>query len=442
MGISKLSKSLFEKNNLSLFVSLLIGILSVPILLFAVYQPQNLSGLAMLSDEDRGVPSFYTSGTTSTTQGSTNGSLNQAPLVTEKPVNPVNQREDECYNDSECGKGQICKTSGGANRCVNKAISTSSPASQKTSTPAPESINECQTASDCRRDDGARGKCISTSAGKKCQYPVEKNITPTPKSTSVLSCPHPPIVTCQIGEERITVNNAFCESPEMGWIETAKEVCGYFSDSCGNIYWTKTEILKKEACPNMTYNKCSVDDDCINSQTGKKGRCVYNNFKEYKICHYSAIPESTSGSGKPYAFPNYCNTHEDCKLQEIDGENLFCYNHQCRVNDECKPLPEDVANGEVCYNYGQTRPRKEYYCEENAFNGKPVIIETTERCERVYCGGFGTWHAVSIKELKCNQNYPTRLNYTILNNCVRETSSGNQYIDWACYLFEGVKNLF
>lgn len=111
MKIRNLSRSIFQKDHFSTFIGLIIGLLSVPILLTAVYEPQKLTSLAMVTSE--GVGSFAPV-------------TNTSPATNFKPSSPAAKEEkgesgrpeNECQADQDCGTDYLCRYRGGARRCV------------------------------------------------------------------------------------------------------------------------------------------------------------------------------------------------------------------------------------------------------------------------------------------------------------------------------------
>lgn len=107
MKIRNLSRSIFQKDHFSTFIGLIIGLLSVPILLTAVYEPQKLTSLAMVTSEGGG-------------GGATNFKPS-SPVI--KPVikeekGESGRPENECQADQDCGENYLCRYRGGAKRCV------------------------------------------------------------------------------------------------------------------------------------------------------------------------------------------------------------------------------------------------------------------------------------------------------------------------------------
>lgn len=114
-ALHSLSASIFQKDHFSTFIGLIIGLLSVPILLTAVYQPQRLGSFAMVTNEGGGgsfVPPANTSPASNFKQSSVVKEENQE---SGKP-------ENECHTDQDCGTDYLCRYRGGAKRCVPRTI--------------------------------------------------------------------------------------------------------------------------------------------------------------------------------------------------------------------------------------------------------------------------------------------------------------------------------
>jgi hypothetical protein len=339
-------------------------------------------------------------------------------------IEPCPHEQDECSQDSDCGKDQACIADEcGVLYCEScKLVECEEPelpskcSVEETLCPA-SAKNECESDSDC----GGWGYCISNLCGVGiCSHVLVLCEQPEFECEADSDCGKGHF--CQLGEGPCAGTTCEpCGGDEMEPVPpvTNEELClmtggKYDSNSCGHYNCgeqpTCEAVLPGCDCgPNMNFNayfgcledmacqeepECNTADDCGACMECNNGQCEYPT--EFECTNDFYCPEgfecSYCGECVPVIPEPECITHQDC------GDCGYCFDGQCDntvpEGGGCDTDGWSCGEGSICNECGicvpEIDPCDMILCEGGSMcvDGECIPVTTDEQALCLETGGL------------------------------------------------------